>query len=67
MRGWPFHSVRARLTLWYLLTLAGGLLTFALFVFVVRAHRPPQSRPSGRDQLPGVVSVDRTSASQAAR
>lgn len=31
------HSVPARLTFWYLLTLGGSLLVFAGFVFVVRA------------------------------
>ncbi len=31
------HSVRARLTLWYLLTLGASLLTFAIFVFIMRA------------------------------
>src|SRR5512141_622031 len=30
------HSVRARLTFWYLLTLGAGLLAFAVFVFVMR-------------------------------
>ena len=32
------HSVRARLTFWYLLTLGASLLTFAVFVFAVRAN-----------------------------
>ena len=32
------HSVRARLTFWYLLTLGASLLTFAVFVFAMRAN-----------------------------
>ncbi len=31
------HSVRARLTFWYLLTLGASLLAFAVFVFAMRA------------------------------
>src|SRR5512132_4522432 len=34
----PLHSVRARLTFWYLPTLGASLLAFAIFVYVMRAN-----------------------------
>ena len=43
------HSVRARLTFWYLLTLGGSLLAFAVFVFAMRADSLYRELDAGLD------------------